>query len=95
MEDERFLDFLREQGRTPRLLTSVCRGSLILGAAGLLQGYRATTHWRYLDLLSLLGAQPIAERVVVDRNRITGAGVSAGIDLALSMVSVLFGKRTA
>ncbi|EFH86322.1 DJ-1/PfpI family protein [Ktedonobacter racemifer] len=95
MEDEGFLNFLRERGQTARLLTSVCTGSLILGAAGLLQGYRATTHWRYLDLLSLLGAQPVAERVIVDRNRITGAGVSAGIDLALSIVSVLFGKDVA
>lgn len=95
MEDECFLDFLREQGQTARLITSVCTGSLVLGAAGLLRGYRATTHWRYLDLLSLLGAQPIAERVVVDRNRITGAGVSAGIDLALIIASVLFGERVA
>jgi cyclohexyl-isocyanide hydratase len=95
MEDERFLDFLREQGRTARLITSVCTGSLVLGAAGLLRGYRATTHWRYLDLLSLLGAQPVAERVVVDQNRITGAGVSAGIDLALIIASVLFGERVA
>lgn len=95
MEDERFLDFLRERGQAAKWLTSVCTGSLILGAAGLLQGYRATTHWRYLDLLSLLGAQPVAERVVVDQNRITGAGVSAGIDLALSIASVLFGKGAA
>lgn len=95
MEDEHFLDFLREQGQTARLITSVCTGSLVLGAAGLLRGYRATTHWRYLDLLSLLGAQPVAERVVVDQNRITGAGVSAGIDLALIIASVLFGERVA
>jgi cyclohexyl-isocyanide hydratase len=95
MEDEPTLAFLREQGRSARLVTSVCTGSLILGAAGLLQGYRATTHWRYLDLLALLGAQPVAERVVVDRNRITGAGVSAGIDLALVIASALYGERIA
>jgi cyclohexyl-isocyanide hydratase len=95
MEDERFLSFLREQGQTARLITSVCTGALILGAAGLLQGYRATTHWRYRDLLSLLGAQPVAERVVIDRNRITGAGVTSGIDLALVVASVLFGEEIA
>ncbi|HLI87126.1 MAG TPA: DJ-1/PfpI family protein [Ktedonobacteraceae bacterium] len=95
MEDEPTLAFLREQGQSARLVTSVCTGSLILGAAGLLQGYHATTHWRYLDLLSLLGAHPVAERVVVDRRRITGAGVSAGIDLALVIASALYGEHVA
>jgi len=95
MEDDLFLSFLREKSLAARLITSVCTGSLILGAAGLLQGYRATTHWRYLDLLSLLGAQPVADRVVIDRNRITGAGVSAGIDFALVVASSLFGDATA
>ena len=95
MEDDRFLSFLREKSQAARLITSVCTGSLILGAAGLLRGYRATTHWRYLDLLSLLGAQPVSERVVIDRNRITGAGVSAGIDFALVVAFVLCGEATA
>jgi cyclohexyl-isocyanide hydratase len=95
MEDDVFLAFLRDQGRTASFITSVCTGSLILGAAGLLQGYLATTHWRFLDLLSLLGAQPVAERVVIDRNRITGAGVSAGIDLALVIASLVYGEAVA
>ncbi len=95
MEDDLFLSFLRDESQAARFITSVCTGSLILGAAGLLRGYRATTHWRYLDLLGLLGAQPVAERVVIDRNRITGAGVSAGIDFALVVASVLFGEATA
>ena len=95
MEDEHFLAFLREKARAARLITSVCTGSLLLGAAGLLQGYRATTHWRYLELLGMLGAQPVSERVVIDRNRITGAGVSAGIDLALVIASILFGETVA
>jgi cyclohexyl-isocyanide hydratase len=96
MEDERYLAFVREQGRIARLVTSVCTGSLILGAAGLLRGYRATTHWRYVELLRLLGAVPVAdERVVIDRNRITGAGVSAGIDFALQIASLLCGEPEA
>jgi cyclohexyl-isocyanide hydratase len=96
MEDERYLGYIREQGQIAGLVTSVCTGSLILGAAGLLQGYRATTHWRYVDLLRLLGAVPVAdERVVVDRNRITGAGVSAGIDFALRVASLLCGETAA
>jgi cyclohexyl-isocyanide hydratase len=95
MEDQALLDFLRKQGQTAKYITSVCTGSLLLGAAGLLQGYRATSHWRYIDLLSLMGAEPVRERVVIDRNRITGAGVSSGIDFALEIALTLFGKKTA
>jgi cyclohexyl-isocyanide hydratase len=96
MDDERYLRYLREQGQAAGLVTSVCTGSLILGAAGLLQGYRATTHWRYLDLLPLLGAVSVAgERVVIDRNRITGAGVSAGIDFALVVAALVCGEPAA
>jgi cyclohexyl-isocyanide hydratase len=96
MEDERYLAYVHEQGQTAGLVPSVCTGALILGAAGLLQGYRATTHWRYLDLLPLLGAIPVAgERVVIDRNRITGAGVSAGIDFALRVAALLCGEPAA
>jgi cyclohexyl-isocyanide hydratase len=96
MEDERYVAFVREQGQVAGLVTSVCTGSLILGAAGLLRGYRATTHWRYVDLLGLLGAVPVANaRVVTDRNRITGAGVSAGIDFALEVAARLCGEAPA
>ena len=83
MEDEAFLDFLQKQAAGAKWVTSVCTGALLLGAAGLLRGYKATTHWMSMDLLELVGAKPLAERVVVDRNRITGAGVTAGIDVAL------------
>jgi cyclohexyl-isocyanide hydratase len=76
-------------------VTSVCTGALVLGAAGLLNGYRATTHWMSLDLLPVVGAIPISERVVVDRNRITGAGVTAGIDFGLVVAAHLFGEEAA
>jgi len=82
MDDEVMLDFLARQGAQARYVTSVCTGSLLLAAAGLLKGYRAACHWMARDDLALLGAIPIAERVVLDRNRITGAGVTAGIDFA-------------
>ena len=73
-------------------VTSVCTGSLILGAAGLLRGYRAGCHWAQRDMLPLFGATPVAERVVVDRNRITGGGVTAGIDFALTLTAMLRGE---
>ena len=95
LEDQAALAFIRERGAEARYVTSVCSGALLLGAAGLLRGYRATTHWMSLDLLARFGAIPVPERVVVDRNRITGAGVTAGIDLALTIASELFGDRTA
>jgi cyclohexyl-isocyanide hydratase len=93
LEDDAFLAFLRRQGEQAKYVTAVCTGALLLGAAGLLRGYRATTHWLSLDLLPLLGAVPIAERVVVDRNRITGAGVTAGIDFALTVAANLHGEE--
>lgn len=95
LEDAAFLDFVRERGERAAYVTSVCSGSLLLGAAGLLRGYRATTHWMSLDLLSILGAIPQRERVVVDRNRMTSAGVTAGIELALVIAAKLFGDRAA
>ena len=84
--DAATIDFLKRQGAAARFVTSNCTGALLLGAAGLLKGYRATTHWLSLDLLPLVGAIPVDERVVKDRNRITSAGITAGIDFALALV---------
>lgn len=95
LEDERLIAFLRARGADARYVTSVCSGALLLGAAGLLRGYRATTHWASLDLLPLFGAEPVDERVVRDRNRITGGGVTAGIDFALAVAAELFGDAVA
>jgi cyclohexyl-isocyanide hydratase len=95
LDDREVLGFLQQQAKAARYLTAVCTGSLLLGAAGLLEGYRATTHWAYHELLSLCGAQPVRERVVVDRNRITGGGVTAGIDFALRLVAELRDDDTA
>ena len=90
MEDQGLLRFLQNQARRARCIASVCTGALVLGAAGLLQGYRATTHWLSLDLLPLFGADPVDGRLVVDRNRITAAGVAAGLDLGVAIASMLF-----
>ncbi|MBN9419244.1 thiamine biosynthesis protein ThiJ [bacterium SCN 62-11] len=95
MDDEETLDFLRRQAVGARFVTSVCTGSLLLGAAGLLDGYRATCHWMSLDQLPLFGAVPVAERVVRDRNRITGGGVTAGIDFGLTVAAELHGAQIA
>ena len=89
MEDETVRRFVSTMGSTATFVTSVCTGSLVLGAAGLLDGYRATSHWLALDSLKLFGATPVSERVVIDRNRVTGAGVTAGIDFGLKLVSLL------
>jgi cyclohexyl-isocyanide hydratase len=95
MEDPATVSFLRSQAAGAQWVTSVCTGSLVLGAAGLLQGYRATTHWRYVDCLEELGAVPVRKRVVVDRNRVTAAGVSAGIDLGLYLSALIAGESAA
>lgn len=95
MEDDAILHFLRQKADEVKLVTSVCTGSLVLGAAGLLQGYKATTHWGSLDQLALLGAQPVDARVVHDGNRISGAGVTSGIDFALTVVAGLYGETVA
>ncbi len=95
VNDELVLDFLREQAKKAQYITSVCTGSLVLGAAGLLEGYRAATHWIATDLLALFGALPSNERVCIDRNRMTGGGVTAGIDFALTLVSMLIDRTTA
>ena len=95
MEDEVLLRFLRARAPRARYVTSVCTGALVLGAAGLLQGYRATTHWLSQDLLVLFGAGPAGERVVIDRNRITGGGVTAGIDFGLTVAGEVLGPAVA
>jgi len=89
MEDPEVINFLIEQGRSSKYITSVCTGSFILGAAGLLNGYRATSYWSMIDNLREFGATPVRGRVVVDRNRITGGGVTAGMDFGLSIVAKL------
>ncbi|MGX1107975.1 MULTISPECIES: DJ-1/PfpI family protein [Bradyrhizobium] len=93
--DQDMLAFLRKQAERAKYVTSVCTGSLVLGAAGLLKGYRATTHWSAIDFLSSFGAIPTRTRVCVDRNRFTGGGVTAGIDFALTLVSELVDRKTA
>ena len=95
MDDREVLGFLADRGRTARYVTSVCTGALVLGAAGLLRGYKATGHWYIRDLLPLLGATPVNQRVVHDRNRVTGGGVTAGIDFALTLASLLRGREDA
>jgi cyclohexyl-isocyanide hydratase len=95
LEDGPFLEFLAARGNTARYVTSVCSGSLLLGAAGLLVGYRAATHWLSMDFLPLFGAEPVAERVVIDRNRITGGGVTAGIDFGLVLAARIAGEDVA
>lgn len=95
MSDDVTLNFLRQQADQAKWVTSVCTGSLVLGAAGLLKGYRATSHWSSIDQLALLGAEPVSERVVRDRNRISGAGVTSGIDFALTLVAEIAGDAVA
>jgi cyclohexyl-isocyanide hydratase len=95
MEHTPMLEFLRAQAEDARYITSVCTGALLLGAAGLLQGYRAATHWLAMDLLPILGADPVHERVVIDRNRITGGGITAGIDFGLVVAAQLRGRDVA
>ncbi len=95
MEDAEVLAWLREQAAHARYVGSVCTGSLVLGAAGLLRGRRATSHWGARDLLAAFGATPTPERVVRDGNLFTGGGVTAGIDFALTMVAELAGPDIA
>jgi cyclohexyl-isocyanide hydratase len=95
MQDPEILAFLRECGKTARYVTSVCTGSLILGAAGLLDGYKAATHWATYDTLEALGIEGVHSRVVADRNRFTGGGVTAGIDFGLTLLAELRGETVA
>lgn len=93
--DEEVLAFLRRQAEGARFVTSVCTGALVLAAAGLLKGYRATTHWNALEALPMLGATIARERVCIDGNRITGGGVTAGIDMALTVIAELVDRAAA
>lgn len=95
VNDEEMLAFLRKQAVGAKYITSVCTGSMVLGAAGLLKGYRATSHWTMVDFLSAFGAIPTRTRVCTDRNRVTGGGVTAGIDFALTLVAKLVDPQTA
>jgi cyclohexyl-isocyanide hydratase len=95
MRDEETLSFVRAQAARARFVTSVCTGALVLGAAGLLRGKRATTHWASLDLLAAFGAVPVKARVVRDGALVTGGGVTAGIDFALTLIAELAGRDVA
>lgn len=89
------LSFLQRQAAKARFISSVCTGSIVLGAAGLLEGYESACHWSWLHLLPALGATPIAKRVVRDRNRISGGGVTSGIDFGLTLAAELAGEEAA
>jgi transcriptional regulator GlxA family with amidase domain len=95
MRDAEVLDWLRAAHRGSTWTTSVCTGALVLGAAGILDGLRATTHWAFRDVLTEFGAEPVAERVVVDGKVVTAAGVSAGIDMALRLAALDVGEEFA
>ena len=92
IQDEEALGWVRKVGAGASWVTSVCTGSIVLGAAGLLKGYRATTHWASHDQLAFFGAAPVKQRVVFDRNRVTGGGVTSGIDFALALAAKIRGE---
>lgn len=95
VDDSEVLEFLKQQGSTAKFITSVCGGSMFLAKAGLLQGYRAATHWMFREQLAALGVEVGTERVVIDRNRMTGGGVTAGIDFGLTIAQALYGEESA
>lgn len=95
LQNDRLLDFVSHRGSRARYLTSVCTGSVLLGAAGLLKGYKAASYWGTLDLLPVFGATPVSDRVVKDRNRITGGGITAGLDFGLELAAELRGEQRA
>ncbi len=95
MDDQAVLGFLKRQGEQAQYVTSVCSGSLLLGAAGLLKGYRSACHWALLDELKSFGAEPDSGRVVRDRNRLSGGGVTAGVDFGLTLVAELVDEEFA
>ena len=94
-KDSATLEYLADRGGQAQWIASVCTGALIMGSAGLLQGYRATTHWAAMDMLEGFGATPVKERWVIDRNRASGGGVTAGIDFGLAMMAELVGEEAA
>ena len=87
--------FLQNQAAAAQYITSVCTGSLLLAAHGLLSGFKATTHWRSMELLRMFGVEAIEQRVVTDRNRITGGGITAGIDFGLTLTALIGGEDVA
>jgi cyclohexyl-isocyanide hydratase len=93
--DEETIDFMAERGANAGWVTSVCSGSHLLGAAGLLRGYRATSHWFARPSLALFGAEVTNDRFVIDRNRATGGGVTAGVDFGLAVMAHILGEPTA
>ncbi|MGC4028830.1 MAG: DJ-1/PfpI family protein [Steroidobacteraceae bacterium] len=95
MKDMSVLDFLAGRAKTSTWVTSVCTGTMVLAAAGLLDGYKATGHWAIMHLLPIMGVTPVHERVVVDRNRVTGGGATAGIDYGLTLASLLRSEEAA
>jgi transcriptional regulator GlxA family with amidase domain len=95
MTDRETIKFVADRGSRAKYVTSVCSGSLVLGAAGLLRGYEATSHWSCLAALQMFGAKPVARRVVADRNRLSGGGVTAGIDFGLTLLAKLVGEDLA
>lgn len=95
LENESLLSWIRDTHKTAQWVASVCTGSLLLGAAGILRGRKATTHWNALTELEQYEAESVSQRVVVEGNIITGAGVSAGIDMALMLVSLMMGEEIA
>lgn len=94
MQDKVTLEFLQRQSEKAQYVTSVCTGSMILAAAGLLRGYKATCHWAFEEQLAMFGVEVISDRVVIDRNRVTGAGITSGIDFGLTLLSLLFNEDT-
>lgn len=95
MRDPEVLDFLQQQAKSAQYVTSVCTGSMVLAAAGLLQGYKATCHWAFREQLAMLGVEVLPQRVVIDRDRVTGAGVTSGIDFGLTLLGLLCGEEVA
>jgi cyclohexyl-isocyanide hydratase len=95
MKDPEILEFLQYKSATAQYVTSVCTGSMILAAAGLLQGYKSACHWAFRDQLTMLGVNVMSQRVVIDRDRVTGAGVTSGIDFGFILLSLLCGESVA